>query len=174
MTFRPQQVHGEKIDAAAFFHGTFPQSLLVNVRVIQEAFADVNSMTLQDWEHGFRRAVHHKMEIAMWLCLAQTYKRFTLGRHLSLQQRRDICAVILSGMDESAAQEPPPSALARTRRNQILAYLRGLWIHESIKYPSKEERAQDAEEVIRRLKAGMTGQDALPEHLQAPRQVPRT
>jgi hypothetical protein len=159
-------VPAEDIDCvgAPILHSPFPDSLRTSVRLIQEAFADVWPRTVEEWEDGLRRELHHQKEIGYWLCMADTYKHFTAGRDLSNKQRKDIFGVIVAA---SRGEKPgdPPLTLSWKRVQEIREYLAKLWAQEQVKYPSNQEQLRNSEEFSRRLASGMTVEEAVPDYL---------
>jgi hypothetical protein len=84
-------------------HPPFGEELRASIRQIQATFLDVSLQTVDEWENGFRRDVHHKFEVALWLAMARTYTHFTAGQNLDLQQKKDVFRVLVDaslGLDQ--------------------------------------------------------------------------
>jgi hypothetical protein len=108
-------------------HPPFDVEVRALLTTMWDALADVLHMTLEEWEHGFRKDTHPEREIAIWLNIVEAYQHFTAGRPLGLGQKKDIFAVIMNcfnvGVD-IALLVTNCATLSKKRQRQIVDWIR--------------------------------------------------
>jgi hypothetical protein len=124
-------------------HPPFPEPVREHLRLIQQTFKDVKPMALDEWEFGFRHDSHPDQEIAIWLFMAEAYNRFTRGRTLHEDQKRDIFRVIRAFVNNGpgfVTKTVSPATLSRKRVKEMVESMRGL----HCMYPDQLERVREA------------------------------
>jgi hypothetical protein len=106
-------------------HPPYPPELRERLKELVETFHDVYPQTLEEWENGFRHDTHDLGEIALWLQMAEVFRRFTEGRDLDFDQRKDIFNTILTGASAGAEAHFAlnPRTLSEKRVKKILGAL---------------------------------------------------
>jgi hypothetical protein len=67
------------------------------LRRIKAALDEVHSMTIEEWEDGFRRDRDAEREIASWLYIADIYSQMVAGNKLAdRKEKLDILRIHLS------------------------------------------------------------------------------
>jgi hypothetical protein len=84
------------LHAGEYRHPPFAAPVREQLRVLQETLAEVYPQSLEEWEDGFRRDAHAEREIALWLRIAEAYRRAVTERAYEPAQKRDVFAVFLS------------------------------------------------------------------------------
>jgi hypothetical protein len=75
-------------------HPPFPAAVRQCIAQIQRVLLDVRPLTVDQWEFGFRCDVDPALDIRLWSHIARCYRHFTRGRPLTLEQKKDVYAVI--------------------------------------------------------------------------------
>jgi hypothetical protein len=71
-----------QLKQAEFRHPPFEGTRRENVVRIQSAFPDVYEKPFEFWEEGFRRDTNPDREIAIWMHIAEVYRKHSGGRPL--------------------------------------------------------------------------------------------
>lgn len=87
---QPVFVPSEQIKANTRpIHPPFPEDARKVVQRIQSALADVDSSTVEEWEHTFRCDCDPDREIRVWLWIADMYSELVSEQQCSVARRRD-------------------------------------------------------------------------------------
>lgn len=76
-------------------HPPFPEDARKVVQRIQSALADVDSSTVEEWEHTFRCDCDPDREIRVWLWIADMYSELVSEQQCSVTRRRDFYQLCL-------------------------------------------------------------------------------
>ena len=85
------------------------------MRQIKGALDEVHSLSLDEWEDGFRRDRDAEREMAIWLHIAQVYVHLRGNKSLASGERQDVFHILLA-----CANNPPERVLA-TAGVQVLS-----------------------------------------------------
>jgi hypothetical protein len=80
-------------------HPAFGEDVLAYIRDIQEAFEEHRSLSVEEWEEGFRRDSQPLREIALWSHAADVYRLFGAG--WPEEWRRDLYRLIVACLTTS-------------------------------------------------------------------------
>ncbi len=97
----------DQLTASPYQHPPFDEDTHDLLRRLKEALDEVYPMSLEAWEDGFRRDRNAENEIAIWLHIAEMYKRLTEDRSLTRAEKGDVFRLLL--------------ACANNPRDQVLA-----------------------------------------------------
>ena len=78
-----------------YFHPPFPKEMRQQIAWIADTLGEVQPMSLDDWEDGFRRDCSAQRQIFIHTCIAETYKRFTTDTDLLLIQKQELFRAIV-------------------------------------------------------------------------------
>jgi hypothetical protein len=100
--------------------------LLEQIAEIQRILAEVIPDPVEVWEDDFRRDAHPVREIERWLLMAKVYRHFMERAPLSLTQKKEVLAVLLTCCETPDRQEVvnrvPCRALSTKEVGNIIAY----------------------------------------------------
>jgi hypothetical protein len=86
---RPSDLHPGKIQ-----HPPFEEEIRELIKQIQDAFAEHRSLSLEEWEDGFRRDANPEREIAIWIHAARVYRGYAMNES-STDRREEIYRIIV-------------------------------------------------------------------------------
>jgi hypothetical protein len=94
-----RQTAAEHIRAALNASRADPELRRAFIRAIQAALADVNPMTVEEWEDAFARGTDPVAEIAYWLKIGRIYqRRVSRSDSMPLQDRKRCLHSILAAL----------------------------------------------------------------------------
>jgi hypothetical protein len=117
-------VDAGKAKASPYRHPPFDEHTRDYLRYLQETLSEVDPVTLEEWEDGFRRDIDWERELTMWLYLAQHYLRLTENRQRSLGYKMDIYQVLLSCLNNPREQILTVVHLQEMTRNEAEEIIR--------------------------------------------------
>jgi len=85
-----------KLKQSEYRHPPFDEEVRKYLREIKDTLDEVYSLTLDEWEDGFRRDTTAEREIAIWLHIAEKYRECTSGKQLNLAEKQDVFKIVLS------------------------------------------------------------------------------
>ena len=97
----------DQLQQSAYQHPPFDGTGKAFMRRLKESLDEVYPMSLEAWEDGFRRDSNAEKEIAIWLHIAEMYKRLTEDKSLTPAEKGDVFRLLL--------------ACANNPRDQVLA-----------------------------------------------------
>jgi len=77
-------------------HPPFDEKTRKIFKLLQSVFKEVNPLTVNEWEDGFRRDAHPMKELELWANMAGAFNYFTKGKHMSLAEKKDHFHIILA------------------------------------------------------------------------------
>lgn len=104
-----------------YFHPSFPPETRRQIAWIADVLKDVHPLSLHDWEDGFRRDLSADRQIFIHTCIAEAFKRFTEGGHMSVIQKRELYHAIVQATlstREAFAAVVSVAAVSRTEAIQ--------------------------------------------------------
>jgi hypothetical protein len=107
-------------------HPPFGEDMRQVVRYICHAVQDVVSLTVEEWEDGFRRDRNPAVEVAFWRAVAEAYTHVTAGRPLSPEHKGDLLDVIFACLHngpEYVLLTTNPSTVSSHQVREIAAYV---------------------------------------------------
>jgi hypothetical protein len=90
----------EQLQQGPIRHPPFDEDVRSYIRDIQAAFAEHRSLSVEDWEEGFRRDAHPEREIAGFVYAADVYRRFTRDEP-DATRRSDVYRLLVACMTTS-------------------------------------------------------------------------
>jgi hypothetical protein len=85
-----------ELRAGEYQHPPFEETRIARLRELKSALDEVYSLSLEQWEDGFRRDTDPDNEIDLWLHLARLYRRITTDRTLAPQESKDIFRILIA------------------------------------------------------------------------------
>jgi hypothetical protein len=114
--------HQDQLKQREVKHPPFDEGTRDYIRQIHEAFAEQRSLSLDEWEDGFRQDAKPEREIAIWSHAADIYTAFAVSE-TSAERRRDIyrciVACLTSGPD-TVWHVLRPKVLGRAEAEQVV------------------------------------------------------
>jgi hypothetical protein len=92
-------VDARELNANSYQHPPFTEEIRDILRQIMASIGEVYPLSLEQWEDGFRRDANPEQEIALWLHVAEVYRRLTAGADLSQEQKTDYFRVLVGCMN---------------------------------------------------------------------------
>lgn len=118
-------------------HPPFDEDLRDGIRRLQRLLDDVQPMSLEEWEDGFRRDRDPRREIAAWLHAAEVYRSLTRGRGAggtsttatatTAQHRRDVYRLLVTCMSSPRARVFDVARLGTLTRAEAEAVVRAYY-----------------------------------------------
>jgi hypothetical protein len=108
-------------------HDSLTTEQINQITKIQEAFAEVNSTSLDETIDNFKRDQHPDSEIAIWLKMADAYQRFTLRPNRTMGYNKKYEAyelILLRSMmtEQEVLDKSEPKFLTKEEVQEIFSY----------------------------------------------------
>lgn len=87
----------EQLQPGEIKHPEFDEEIRNYIRRIQAAFSEHYSLTIEEWELGFRRDANPAREIAIWSHAADIYQAFT-DSDSAAERRQDVYRCVVACM----------------------------------------------------------------------------
>lgn len=68
---------------------------LDRLNAIRQILADVDMYSIEQWVDNFRRETNPDSELTVWEGIAVTHYNYCLGRQLTLDQKREVCGLLM-------------------------------------------------------------------------------
>lgn len=93
-----QTINPGDIQLSKIRHDTLSVDQIAKIKIIQSTFEEVYPMSLDETITNFKRDLHPDSEIAIWLQMADAYKKYLNSKQgkLDLQAKREAFGLILS------------------------------------------------------------------------------
>ncbi len=100
------------------------------IAAVQKVFAEVDSSPIEKWFEDFRRDVNPGRELSIWEAMAAAYSRYNSDKSLSLEQRKELFGVLLTGSgapEEEAIKHLKLKVLSEAEARSALRTLAAEW-----------------------------------------------
>ena len=112
----------QDLQAGEIRHPPFEEDVREYIREIKSTFAEHRSLTMEEWEDGFRRDADPAREIALWSHAADVY-RGIVSQDSSQERRAEVYRVVVSCLSTSPQavwRVLKPTVLTRPETEQIV------------------------------------------------------
>lgn len=122
-----QKINPDDIRLSKIRHDTLSLDQISKIKIIQSTFEEVYPMSLDETITNFKRDLHPDSEIAIWLQMADAYKKYINSKHgkVDLQAKREAFGLILSRSMMStneALKNITLKALTEKDAKEVLSY----------------------------------------------------
>ncbi len=122
-----QMINPNNIQISEVVHDTLAKEQIDKIKIIQSTFAEVYPVSLEETITNFKRDQNPDSEIAIWLQMAEAYKKYISYKQdkLDLNTKEEVFKLILSRSmmsDEEAITNSKLTVLTEKEAKKVLSF----------------------------------------------------